>query len=85
MNRRDVLKLMAATPAVRMPHAHATQARNAVDMRVVRWKLRHTWTTVMSSSQYRDNLYVKGAAMVTIFLALVLGVGLLLARFRRAE
>jgi multiple sugar transport system permease protein len=36
-------------------------------------------------TSFRDNLYGKGAAMVTIFLALVLGVSLLLARFRRAE
>jgi multiple sugar transport system permease protein len=35
-------------------------------------------------TSFRDNLYGKGAAMVTIFLALVLGVSLLLARFRRA-
>lgn len=35
-------------------------------------------------ASFRDNLYGKGAAMVTIFLAIVLGVSLLLARFRRA-
>ncbi len=26
---------------------------------IMRWKLRHTWTTVMSSSEFRDNLYVR--------------------------
>lgn len=36
-------------------------------------------------TSFRDNLYGKGAAMVTVFLAIVLGVSLLLARFRRAS
>jgi len=35
-------------------------------------------------TSFRDNLYGKGAAMVTVFMAIVLGVSLLLARFRRA-
>ena len=31
----------------------------AVETEVVRLKLRHTWTTTMSSSEYRDTLYVR--------------------------
>ena len=60
MNRRDWLKLLAAAPAAAMRLARARAwPRHAVETRVVRWKLRHTWTTTMSSSQYRDNLYVE--------------------------
>ncbi len=31
----------------------------ALDMSVVRLRLKHTWTTVMSSSDYRDNLHLR--------------------------
>jgi L-alanine-DL-glutamate epimerase-like enolase superfamily enzyme len=31
----------------------------ALETEIVRLKLRHTWTTVMSSSDYRDNLFVR--------------------------
>jgi L-alanine-DL-glutamate epimerase-like enolase superfamily enzyme len=34
-------------------------AGNTVETEVVRLRLRHTWTTTMSSSEYRDNLYVR--------------------------
>jgi L-alanine-DL-glutamate epimerase-like enolase superfamily enzyme len=51
---------LAAMGAVRvLPPDASAQTRNLVETRVVRLKLRHTWTTVMSSSQYRDNLYVR--------------------------
>ena len=30
-----------------------------IETEVIRLKLRHTWTTTMSSSEYRDNLYVR--------------------------
>jgi L-alanine-DL-glutamate epimerase-like enolase superfamily enzyme len=60
MNRREWLSSLAALGAgAALPRLEAAQARSNVETRVVRWKLRHTWTTVMSSSQYRDNLYVK--------------------------
>ena len=56
MKRRDLLKTglagLAARPGKGSPAA-------AVETEVIRLKLRHTWTTVMSSSQYRDNLYVR--------------------------
>jgi L-alanine-DL-glutamate epimerase-like enolase superfamily enzyme len=58
MNRRDWMKF-AALPAVGLPRPGAAQeSRGKLDVRVMRWKLRHTWTTVMSSSQFRDNVYV---------------------------
>lgn len=38
--------------------AMAKPASSQVEAEVVRLKLRHTWTTTMSSSEYRDNLYV---------------------------
>jgi L-alanine-DL-glutamate epimerase-like enolase superfamily enzyme len=34
-------------------------AGTALETGIVRLKLRHTWTTVMSSSDYRDNLFVR--------------------------
>ena len=58
MNRRNWLRLLAAAPAAALPRASALE-RSTIETRIVRWKLRHTWTTVMSSSQFRDNLYVK--------------------------
>ncbi len=62
MNRRQWLKTAAAAGAAgNLPQLPA-QARCTIESRVVRWKLRHTWTTVMSSSQFRDNLYVKFTA-----------------------
>jgi L-alanine-DL-glutamate epimerase-like enolase superfamily enzyme len=58
MNRREWLQGLAAGAALPAGPQGAA-ARNQIETRLVRWKLRHTWTTVMSSSQYRDNLYVK--------------------------
>ncbi len=56
MTRRDLLKTAAALPAA--PHLAAGSGGAALRTEVVRLKLRHTWTTVMSSSDYRDNLFV---------------------------
>lgn len=56
MNRRDLFRAAAAAavvPAV----ASANDVR--LETEIVRLKLRHTWTTVMSSSDYRDVLYVR--------------------------
>jgi L-alanine-DL-glutamate epimerase-like enolase superfamily enzyme len=54
MRRREWLG--AAVAAVR-PCLGA--APNVVEAEVVRLKLRHTWTTTMSSSDYRDTLHVR--------------------------
>lgn len=47
MRRRDWLGMMAAAA---VPDIGAD---------IVRLRLRHTWTTVMSSSEYRDNLHLR--------------------------
>jgi L-alanine-DL-glutamate epimerase-like enolase superfamily enzyme len=51
MTRRDALKTAAAAPLAAEPSAR-------LETRIVRLHLRHTWTTVMSSSEYRDNLHL---------------------------
>ncbi len=48
------MKTMAAAGLV--PAALAEDGK--LDIRIVRLKLRHTWTTTMSSSDYRDTLHV---------------------------
>jgi L-alanine-DL-glutamate epimerase-like enolase superfamily enzyme len=41
------------------PSLFGAASKNQVATEVVRLRLKHTWTTVMSSSEYRDNLYVR--------------------------
>ena len=53
MKRRSFLAAPGALALA--PHA----AAETIQTKVVRLKLRHTWTTVMSSSDYRDNLYLQ--------------------------
>jgi L-alanine-DL-glutamate epimerase-like enolase superfamily enzyme len=55
MNRRDLFRAGAAAA---LPSDAAPAARS-LETQVMRVKLRHTWTTVMSSSDYRDTLYVR--------------------------
>jgi len=57
MNRRKFLTAAALAPgaAVAAPQKAATGA--AFTSKIVRLNLRHTWTTTMSSSQYRDTLH----------------------------
>jgi L-Ala-D/L-Glu epimerase len=50
MTRRNLL----ATPA-----ALFAPIPSSIETEIVRLKLRHTWTTVMSSSDYRDTLHVR--------------------------
>ncbi len=69
MNRRDVLKAAGALGAAAMADVSAGGAETGraagpagsagLRTEVVRLKLRHTWTTTMSSSDYRDTLYVR--------------------------
>jgi len=64
MTRRGLLKsaAFAAAPPVRGAGrgTPAAQRRGAaVETRITRLNLRHTWTTVMSSSEYRDTLVVR--------------------------
>src|SRR5690348_16611834 len=57
MNRRKFVQAAAVTPVVSAlgtpPPAGAT-----LTAKIVRLNLQHTWTTTMSSSQYRDTLHV---------------------------
>ena len=48
--------LLASTAAASLPAQSAPQS--ALQPDIVRLKLRHTWTTVMSSSEYRDTLHL---------------------------
>lgn len=56
MNRRDWIKTLAASPLVGMAPA---ASGNALDVEIYRLKLRHTWTTTMSSSDYRDEIQLR--------------------------
>src|SRR5512136_2941408 len=66
MNRRDLLKSLGAIAALPMKGRTAAMEPDAnpagpttVETEIVRLKLRHTWTTTMSSSDYRDNLHLR--------------------------
>jgi L-alanine-DL-glutamate epimerase-like enolase superfamily enzyme len=57
MNRRDFCRAAALAPT---SGALAAQPASgpSLETRIVRLNLRHTWTTTMSSSQFRDTLHV---------------------------
>jgi L-Ala-D/L-Glu epimerase len=57
MNRRNFLTTAAAAPAA-SALASPAAAAPTLTTKIVRLNLQHTWTTTMSSSQYRDTLYV---------------------------
>jgi L-alanine-DL-glutamate epimerase-like enolase superfamily enzyme len=61
MTRRDLFKSAAAAAA--LPSASALRLSGAsapaIDSKIVRLKLRHTWTTVMSSSDFRDTVHLR--------------------------
>src|SRR5204863_5508554 len=56
MNRRKFVKTAALAPLAAAPAMPA--AAPSLTPRIVRLNLQHTWTTTMSSSQYRDTLHV---------------------------
>lgn len=70
MNRRDLLKAAAAVgaaaalPLPALPQCSVvpeTPCANpaTIETEIVRVKLRHTWTTTMSSSEFRDVIYMR--------------------------
>ncbi len=61
MKRRDLLKTTAlAAMAPGMPRAAESGSGPVrLETAIMRVMLKHTWTTTMSSSQYRDTLYVR--------------------------
>jgi len=56
MNRRELFRAAAAAAVV---PAVGSASNVGFETEIVRLNLRHTWTTVMSSSDYRDVLYVR--------------------------
>ncbi|PYX25845.1 MAG: dipeptide epimerase, partial [Acidobacteria bacterium] len=66
MNRREWMKVatLAGAAVACEPHAGSAEAymdRDGcqVQTSITRLKLRHTWTTTMSSSEYRDTLSLR--------------------------
>jgi L-alanine-DL-glutamate epimerase-like enolase superfamily enzyme len=66
MERRDLLKGMGAMAALGFEGRGASMnmdekagGPSTIETHIVRLKLRHTWTTTMSSSEYRDNLHLR--------------------------
>ena len=61
MKRRDFIQTTTATIPLlaAAPTGNAAQQRATVSSEIIRLKLKHTWTTVMSSSDYRDTLHVR--------------------------
>ena len=58
MKRRSFVPLLAAAPALAQPAAkNSARVAAGSQAEVFRVKLRHTWTTTMSSSDYRDVIY----------------------------
>lgn len=58
MNRRDFVKIAAAAAPLAAIRTWAAEPATQLTVAIVRLKLRHTWTTTMSSSTYRDTLHV---------------------------
>ena len=56
MNRRNFVRSAAA--AYPLSRLSTAAGGAALETKIVRLNLRHTWTTTMSSSTYRDTLYV---------------------------
>ena len=59
MRRRDVFKALGAAAVVPAGKSAPAKGEGTVESKIVRLKLRHTWTTVMSSSEYRDTVHVR--------------------------
>jgi L-alanine-DL-glutamate epimerase-like enolase superfamily enzyme len=61
MTRRGLIQTVAALPLARGGTASAA-GRNRIETERIRLQLRHTWTTVMSSSNTRDTVYCRISA-----------------------
>ena len=61
MKRREFVQTTIATiPLLAgVPEGKGAQQRATISAEIIRLKLKHTWTTVMSSSDYRDTLHVR--------------------------
>jgi hypothetical protein len=58
MNRRNFLKTAPWRGPPRPSRWRCGAAGGELETKIVRLNLQHTWTTTMSSSQYRDTLHV---------------------------
>jgi L-alanine-DL-glutamate epimerase-like enolase superfamily enzyme len=58
MNRRDFVKMAAAAVPLAAIRTWAAEPGVQLTVAIVRLNLRHTWTTTMSSSTYRDTLHI---------------------------
>jgi L-alanine-DL-glutamate epimerase-like enolase superfamily enzyme len=60
VKRREFVQTTIATVPLLagVPQGKAAQQRATISSEIIRLKLKHTWTTVMSSSDYRDTLHV---------------------------
>jgi L-Ala-D/L-Glu epimerase len=61
VKRREFVQTTIATVPLLagVPQGKAAPQRATVSAEIIRLKLKHTWTTVMSSSDYRDTLHVR--------------------------
>ncbi len=59
MNRRDLLKTTALAAATATRGVRASTGPAKFESEIMRINLRHTWTTTMSSSSYRDTIYTR--------------------------
>lgn len=61
MNRRELLKMAGLSGAASaLPTGlWALESSTSIKTEIIRLKLRHTWTTTMSASDYRDTLHVQ--------------------------
>ena len=59
MNRRDLLRTSAIAAAGLASGATNAGGPAKLETEIKRVNLKHTWTTTMSSSQYRDTIYVR--------------------------
>ena len=59
MKRRDWIGAAGTLAAAAALERHAEAAMDGLEISVVRLKLRHTWTTTMSSSEYRDTIELR--------------------------
>jgi L-alanine-DL-glutamate epimerase-like enolase superfamily enzyme len=57
MSRREWFQAFGS--AMALPLAAAQRPANTIETEIVRLNLRHTWTTTMSSSEYRETLHLR--------------------------
>lgn len=61
MNRRDWIRIAGTAPSLlgAAPPSPPPPAEPSIETEIVRLKLKHTWTTTMSSSEFRDTIHFR--------------------------